>query len=196
VTLGTVRRLQIQRGRLKLGPRGARTYDPAPLLSVDELHVTAQGSLGRTAGEAGGAWLLDVHHAAHPETRHRADSPVSVLTTGGYAALRGRWGEHLADGLAGESVLLDGDVTLDDLVAAGLPAGATLRIGAVVFSGLTVAAPCVEFTRFTLGRAATEPVDAATKETLAALDGGVRGLYAVPVAPGVVRVGDPAVLQP
>jgi hypothetical protein len=32
--LGTVVRLQVQRSRLKPGPRSTRVYDPAPLLEV------------------------------------------------------------------------------------------------------------------------------------------------------------------
>ena len=45
--VGTVVRLQVQRSRLKPGQRGARTYDPAPLLEVPALDVGPDGFLRR-----------------------------------------------------------------------------------------------------------------------------------------------------
>ena len=44
--VGTVVRLQLQRSPLKPGPRGLRTYDPSPLLEVDEVEVSPR-EIGR-----------------------------------------------------------------------------------------------------------------------------------------------------
>src|SRR3989442_4417224 len=45
-TIGTVTRLQIQRGSLKRGEKPTRVYDPTPLLSVAALNVSPDGALG------------------------------------------------------------------------------------------------------------------------------------------------------
>ena len=66
--LGRIVRLQIQRSRLKLGEKPNRVYDPAPILAVDELILTRDGALARLPD---GGTLVDVHHAAHPETQVR-----------------------------------------------------------------------------------------------------------------------------
>ncbi len=174
--LGRVVRLQVQRGRLKPGERGARVYDPEPLLAVDALQVTDVGCLGRS----GGAWLVDVHHRDHPDTRHRTESPVSLLTTAAYRALRARYGPHLADGVAGENVLVDSDLLLSDLEPA------QLTIGAVRLHPVVVAEPCVEFARWC---ARLEPGDS-TRGTLVDLRGGARGWIGIPVEPAVVAMGD------
>jgi MOSC domain-containing protein YiiM len=176
LVLGPVVRLQVQRGRLKPGERGSRVYDPAPLHEVDALHVSAAGCLGRS----GDAWLVDVHHAAHPDSRHTPHAPVSLLTTGSYRALRERFGPHLADGVAGENVLVDSDRVLADEVARAF------SIGAVLLESVAPAEPCVEFARW----CARLGPDASAREDLIALLGGARGWYGVPVAGAVVSLGD------
>jgi hypothetical protein len=102
--IGTVVRLQVQRSRLKPGPATTRLYDPAPLLEVVALDVGPRGVVGVT--ESGP--LLDVHHADHTDSRNRRlRNGLSLLPRPHYAALRARFGGHLVDGIAGESVLLD-----------------------------------------------------------------------------------------
>ncbi len=66
--LGRIVRLQIQRSSLKTGEKPRRSYDPAPLLAVDRVALGPDGVLGEEPG--GGAWLVDVHHRAHPETKN------------------------------------------------------------------------------------------------------------------------------
>ena len=85
--LGTVARLQVQRSRLKPGPRGLRTYDPSPLLPVDELEVGPRGAVGHTADGP----VLDVHHADHPDSRNRRlANGLSLLPRAHADALRDR----------------------------------------------------------------------------------------------------------
>lgn len=105
--IGRAIRLQIQRSRLKPGPATTRVYDPAPLLEVSQLAITPRGVTGDG--------IIDVHNTDHPDTRNvKLLNGISVMTTSRYRALRAAYGEHLVDGIAGESLLLDTE-HLDDL---------------------------------------------------------------------------------
>jgi hypothetical protein len=185
IPLGRIVRLQIQRSSLKLGEKPNRWYDPAPLLAVDRLTLTPDGA---TITGADGVEVLDVHHAQHPATRNSGGvNDLSVGFTGHYAAMRGRFGSHLADGLAGENILVErpGFTSLAE-VAGGLAvrraAGGWVRLGEV-----RVAAPCVEFSRYSSRSADAETV----KATLQFLDAGVRGFYCTyAAAPATLAVGD------
>ena len=184
--IGTVVRLQVQRSRLKPGPRGTRVYDPAPLLEVAALQVGPRGVVGDT----GDGTVLDVHHADHPDSRNvRLVNGLSLLPRAHYERLRSRFGPHLVDGAAGESLLLDttGPWTLDDLAGELLletADGPPLELAAPV-----VAAPCVEFSRFCLQRP-PGPDDAELAKALQELDDGARGFYAAAAAgDGRVRAG-------
>jgi hypothetical protein len=181
--IATVARLQVQRARLKPGPAGERVYDPSPLLEVDALEVGPRGVVGlRPEGR-----VVDVHHADHPDTRNRRlANGLSVLPRAHYERLRARYGPHLADGLAGESLLLAGG----PLGEADLAGDLLLEVdeGLLPVDGAVAAPPCVEFARFALGR----EVGDTGPEVLAALDDldrGVRGFYLQPQATGVVRRG-------
>ncbi|MEX2291340.1 MAG: hypothetical protein WD794_13575 [Mycobacteriales bacterium] len=173
--LGTVVRLQVQRSRLKPGARDVRVYDPTPLLEVDALDVGPRGVVGVT--DAGP--VLDVHHADHPDSRHRGVNGLSLLPRAHYATLRGHFGDHLVDGAAAESLLLETDRawTLDDL--AGPLRLETAAGGLLELTAPAVAAPCLEFSRFCLGRG-REPDDQALRSALEQLGGGARGFYVTP----------------
>src|SRR2546425_2185642 len=85
-TIGTVARLQIQRGSLKTGEKPTRRYDPAPLLSVPKLNVTPEGALGAIEDDA---WVVDVHHRAHPHTKNeRSEEHTSELQSLAYLVCR------------------------------------------------------------------------------------------------------------
>lgn len=176
--IGTVVGLQVQRSRLK--PLPDKRYEPRPLQSVVELEVGPRGCTGVTAG---GERVLDVHHADHPDTRNvRLGNGISLMTLDAYAALRQRHGDHLVDGVAGESVLVDG----------ALPWGAELVLevgqGELRLPRLQPMPPCVGFTCFCLGREGLDTDD----EVLAALEGlqgGARGGASAVAGDGVVRVG-------
>lgn len=183
--IGTVVRLQVQRSRLKPGPRGSRTYDPAPLLEVDALEVGPRGVVGRLGDEA----VLDVHHADHPDSRHRGGNGLSLLPRAHYDRMRQRFGDSLVDGVAGEGLLLD---TAGPWAADALDGPLALETadgGQLALSGAAVAAPCVEFTRYCLGRDAGSPDDDELVAALDALDGGTRGFYVTPVGTGRIELG-------
>jgi hypothetical protein len=168
--IGTVVRLQVQRSRLK----PARAYDPSPLLEVAALEVSSRGVVGDGH--------LDVHHADHPDSRNRGLlNGLSLLPRAHYARLRARFGEHLVDGIAGESLLLDTDGPWDalpDELALETVDGDPLRLTRPI-----PAAPCVEFTRFCLRS------EQGLAEALEELDHGVRGFYVTVEGEGRVEAG-------
>lgn len=175
--IGRICRLQIQRSSLKVGPPKGRYYDPTPLREVGALVLTGDGVFA----EDGGARVLDIHNAAHPETKNaRGVNDISLGFTGHYAAIRARYGEHVSDGIAGENILVEsaGMVTLDDIAGGVLIFGEDGR--RVELEEVRVAHPCVEFSRFIMGDPFAPP--AMVTATLQFLDAGVRGFYAcVPV---------------
>ena len=173
--IGTVVRLQLQRSRLKPGEKHQRVYDPAPLLEVDELVVTPRGVTG-----PGG--MLDVHHADHPDTRNvKLRNGLSVMTRPRYDALRAAYGPHLVDGIAGESLLLDDGGDLSGELVLETDEGRLALVGAA-------APPCVEFSRFVLGRGLGD-TGPEVLAAMAALDGGARGFYLRTEGTGRVRAG-------
>jgi hypothetical protein len=184
--LGRVVRLQIQRSSLKLGERPHKYFDPAPLLEVPELWLTADG----VAADAQGG-TLDVHNAGHPASKNvRGINDISVGFTAGYARMRARFGPTISEGIAGENILVACDTlpTLDELQHG-------LRLvsadgGCIALGETSVAHPCVEFSRFALGDREAAP--ALVSETLRFLDDGTRGFYVTVdlSEPRRVAVGD------
>ena len=173
--IGLIKYVQLQRSSLKQGQRPQRYYDPAPLLVVERL-LLAPGGVGAVSVD--GESIIDVHHAAHPETKNRlGTNGISLGFTSHYRAIRDRYGAHLPDGCAGENILVESDHvwSLDEL-------GATLAIQCadgqmVALAGLMTAAPCVEFSRF--AHLSAEPLTSdQLRTTLQFLDGGMRGFYA------------------
>lgn len=176
--IATVVALQVQRSRLK--PLPMKLYDPAPRQAVEVLEVGPRGGTGVTAA---GERVRDVHHADHPDSRNISlRNGISLMSRDAYAALRQRYGDHLVDGIAGESLLLDGRLPLSGEVVLETNGG-ELRLTAV-----QPMAPCVAFTCFCLLRAGLD----ADEEVLAALEelgDGARGCASPVVGAGSVRVG-------
>ena len=171
--IGAVVRLQVQRSRLKPGERGARVYDPSPLLVVPALQVGPRGVVGQTAGGP----VLDVHHADHPDSRNvKLVNGLSLLPRAHYTAMRRTYGPHLVEGAAGESLLLDTQSSWDIDDLAGPLHLESADGGLLALHDPVVASPCVEFSRFCLGRG-VGPVDDEVQRAMADLDGGVRGFY-------------------
>ena len=188
--LGTVVRLQVQRSPLKPGPRGSRVYDPAPLLEVAALDVGPRGVLGLPGGPDGqGAPVLDVHHADHPAGKNHGVNGLSLLPLAHYERMRSRFGPHLVDGIAGESVLLDTPVAWRPDALAGRLELETADGGWLELEHAVVAAPCVEFSRFCLGRDAGRADDEELVAALDALDHGTRGFYVTVRGAGRVQPG-------
>ncbi len=193
--IGPITRLQIQRQSLKqpLEPQPGqrrspeRFYDPRHILAADALWLAD----GVATVAHGADYVLDVHAAAHPESRNRGNgNMLSVGFTSHYAQMRERFAPHITDGIAGENILVatNEHFALED-VAAGIAVrtadGALLNFGEV-----TVAAPCVEFSRFCLDDRYADPRP--TSDALRFLDGGMRGFYAYVSAglPTMLRIGD------
>lgn len=186
--LGRIVRLQVQVGPLKHGVRPDRGYDTNRIRRVARLEVTAHGVVGYDGDDSDA--ILDVHHRDHPESRYRGDNGLSLLTTGHYALMRGRFGAHVHDGIAAESVLVERAGWLDLRDLAGgveiVPGDRAGDVGGLLLGGATPAQPCVEFSRLVSGDAS-----ASLREPLAHLRDGMRGYYLqVMGQAGTVREGD------
>jgi hypothetical protein len=185
--LGTIVRLQYQRGHLKVpgADRRFRQYDPANIVTTDELRFTPDGP------ETGPltAPIYDVHHRLHLDSRNRGDNGVSLNATGHYTLMRDRLGERITEGVAGENILIayDGVLTEGDL-AGGL--AVETRDGLAFIDDIIVATPCVEFSRYALDYPADQPPNRLVADTVAFLNDGVRGFYATMREPATLRVGD------
>lgn len=186
VTLGRIVRLQIQPARLTLGQRPNRYYDPAGLLTVNEMILTPQGALARLAG---GQVVLDVHHTQHPHAYTHGTNALSVGFTAHYDAMRERFGDNLTDGCAGENILVETREAVEIAALAGglaiQPAGAA---SAAWLNQFRVARPCEPFSRYALRSSEAQAVKAA----LQFLDNGIRGFYCALAgeSEATVAVGD------
>lgn len=186
VEIGRIVRLQIQRSSLKVGPPAGKRYDPSPLLAVDRIGMDENGAFIDSPDGP----LLDVHHGLHSESKNRGNiNPISIGFTGHYDRIRDRYGALVEDGIAGENILVDVRRPIDlNTVSSGFVIegsdGRRIRLGSV-----SVAHPCVEFSRFVMGDASAPPKQ--VSEVLRFLDNGMRGYYAV-VTDGrhKVHVGD------
>ncbi|HYK82008.1 MAG TPA: MOSC domain-containing protein [Gemmatimonadales bacterium] len=188
--LGQIVRLQVQRSSLKTGEKPVRVYSPARLLVVERLAVGPDGVLGEGPD---GAWIVDVHHRAHPATKNEDGAHgVSLGFTGHYRLMRERFGDRITSGCAGENILVEADerVALTDL-AGGVACVAADGRTLVRLEVLQVAHPCRPFSGWALG-AQVEPE--VLKETLQFLDEGTRGFYCLGVGSGIISVGDRVVL--
>jgi hypothetical protein len=180
-------RLQVQRGPLKIGRAPLRRYEPAALVPVERLLAEPRGVRGIAAD---GEEILDVHHTEHPQTRDRKGrGGILFMGTGDYAALRARYGDHLVDGIAGETILLDAPV---GLAGRRLPATAkiTTADGPLELRAVRPAEPCIEFSRFCLRREPSPVVDEVLKGTLIDLDDGARGYRSISSGEGTIAIGD------
>ena len=188
--LGPIVRLQVQASSLKVGEPPRRRYDIGPLQAVASLTLEPGGVVGWTVG---GERVDDVHHRNHPTSKHRDTdhNGGSVGFSSHYAAMRERFGDHLADGLAAENILVQTDLMLgEDDFAGGLLIetrdGVRVRLDDPL-----VATPCVEFTRFAMRFPGDARPDRTVSEALAFLDDGMRGYYVAYAGPPVrLRLGD------
>jgi len=186
--------LQIQTRPLKPGRAPYRKYQPEGLRPVDRLVVSPRGNHGEWTDTDGDHSGIDVHHQDHPQSRDRkGKGGISVLGTGDYVRLRERYGPHLVDGIAGESVLVDAPAGLAETA---FPADFSIRTtsGEISFRIGRVAGPCVEFSRFCLGEPASPDVSDAVRKALVDLDNGHRGYRAAAVGSGMISIGDAVVL--
>src|SRR5947209_4451089 len=105
--IGRIKLLQVQQSGLKVKQEPYGYYDPAPLLTVKSLLLHPVGVIGITPD---GRRVIDVHHVEHPSSRNRkGNNGVSVGFTSHYEAMRGKFGDHVADGCAGENILVEAE---------------------------------------------------------------------------------------
>ncbi|MEO7124657.1 MAG: hypothetical protein ABI382_12490 [Nakamurella sp.] len=210
-------RVQVQLDHMKPGLPPRRRYEPGILRQVASLRLTPDGAVGL---DADGTERIDVHNVKHSHTRNsKGRNGISIMTTGDYAALRAVYGPHITDGIAGESLLLD---YAEGLARRAMPDELTIAENRVIHSdlnrvihgdtdsathspgktgraelvltGVHVAKPCVEFTRFCLRRADFD-VDDAIRQGLANLDNGARGYKMSAATCAVIRPGDIVVFE-
>lgn len=190
--LGRIVRLQIQRSSLSTGEPPARTYGTGPIAAVDELILTAEGAMGRMPD---GSVVIDIHHVRHPDSRNRKrGNDLSIGFTSHYAAIRGRYdGPHLADGCAGENILVE---TADRVGLERLSGDLRIRRSdgrEIPLGRAAIAHPCQPFSRFV-----SRSSDVATvKSALQFLGGGLRGFYVALIedGPAAIRRGDELLLK-
>ncbi len=187
--LGPIVRLQVQQSSLKVGAVGKREYDPSPIVSVSAVQLSDRGVTGI---DRFGAPLADVHNLDHPDSKNRDGvNGISVLFTSHYTAMRERFGPHLTDGIAGESILVQTTRPVSEEAVGG---GITIRTAAgedVPLVHVSAAEPCVEFTRFAIHYPADARSDRRVTEALAFLRAGMRGFYAEYLgSPISIRLGD------
>lgn len=181
--LGRIVRVQIQRSSLKLGPPKGRYFDPAPLLEVGTLDVDTNG----VTADVNGDRMIDVHNATHPESKYRNGiNPLSFGFTDHYRRMRDTFADHLVNGIAGENILIENErlVELDDVISGVLILGDDGR--RIELRDISVAHPCVEFSRFALGDPAADP--ATVSAALRFLGDGMRGYYAAVASATPLRI--------
>lgn len=186
VPIGPIVRLQIQTGEIKVGERGRRVYDPSPIRTVPSVRLTSGGI---TVPGDGAPDVLDIHHRDHPAGKWGGGkNGISVLFTYHYELMRARFGPHLVDGIAAESILVESNrqITLDDLRHGLVVETAG---GAAFLHDLVVAPPCVEYTRYVLHYPPEARADATFTDALKYLGPGLRGFYAR-------YSGEPLLLRP
>jgi hypothetical protein len=171
--LGPIARLQIQRSPLKVGEKPHRRYTTEPLASVDAVLVTRLGISARVDSTS----TLDVHHRAHPAKKNTdGRNGISVGFTSHYEDMRRRFGPHLWDGCAGENILIAADrrYTLEDLSRGLILLDPDGREKGRLHQ-IEVAHPCRPFCGFAHQHQTVHPD--VLQESLAFLDGGMRGFY-------------------
>ena len=163
--LGRIVRIQVQRDPLKAKGQG---YDPVPILAVEEAIIGPSGVIGRHHG----GWVMDAHHAGHPNSRARGRRALSIGFSGHYDLIAERFGSAPL-GCAGENLIVATDrrITLGDLEGVVVVRTAD---GEVPLGGARVATPCREFTSFMLGRPDVAPREEIADD-LDFLDNGMRG---------------------
>lgn len=190
VRIGPVVRVQVQRSSLKLGERPHRWFDPGPIASVRALRVDAVGVTGLDADEGA---IVDVHNRMHLQSKFRGENGVSIGFTSHYARMRERFGDRLADGIAGENILVQSEGMLTEADLAGGIVIATHN-GEIVLAEVIVAAPCVEFAKFASGYTPNDRADRTITAAVDFLHHGMRGFYATLAAPqaqpAIIRPGD------
>lgn len=176
--LGEVSLVQMQPSGLIIdNPQESKVrsvYVPERRRVVDSLEISPRGV---AATLSGGDRVLDIHHLDHPDKAYDDDDLVCIGFTSHYEAMRSEFGDHMVDGIAGENIIIDvvDQVWLEDLgnkIAIENQDTGELALLEMV----SVADPCVEFSRFCLQRQQDKDLPKSRLgETLRFLGNGRRG---------------------
>lgn len=183
-------RLQVQRDSIKTGVKPFQTYTPVPnLTSVQVLKMDSNGVVGF---DGSGNVVPDVHNATHPASKFTGDNAVSMGFTGHYEEMRGRFGDHMTDGIAGENIIVecDGRITIDMIENGIVIVG---EQGEIKIAPWVILNPCNPFTKFCLQIPGETKPDRTVTEALQFLMKGLRGFSAVydaDMPPAEIRLGD------
>lgn len=171
--IGIIKFVQIQQDSLKeYVDEKTRKYNPTPLLQLAKIKLTSDGVIGITEQ---GDEIIDVHHTRHPNSRYRGDNPISIGFTSHYAKMRAKMGDHLHDGIAGESIIVDcNPVYTVDSISNRLAIKSKLDENLIYLNEVIPIPPCEPFSRFARAKTLSP---AETKSTLQFLSGGTRGFY-------------------
>lgn len=182
--IGTIKFVQIQQSSLKEDcADGSRQYNPAPLLKVPEIEISADGAIGVTSPNN---TIIDVHNARHPNSRNSGKNPISIGFTSHYTAMRSRFGNHLVDGIAGEGIIVEtSELMRPETVGSKLMIQTTDDDELIHLVDVIPAPPCEPFSRFAANKA-LNPQE--MKATLQFLNQGMRGYYMKLHKPERVRV--------
>ena len=182
--LGTITNLCIANLTSKTGRPAPDGYDPSVVLEVEALRITNRGPLGLRSG----AWLPDIHHRDHPDSRNRDDNDISLNFASHYRKMAERFGARITPGCAGENIV----ISSERVIAAGEIEGGIVihaQSGPCRLESLIPAPPCAPFSAWALGQTAPEPGE--TKAALQFLQHGTRGFYVKYAGDEIViRVGD------
>ena len=174
--LGIITRLQVQVESIKTGKKPNERYTPEEhLQTVEALRLNADGVQGVARD---GSILPDVHNRSHPRSKYRGNNGVSLCFTSHYDSMRDRFGDHLTDGIAAESILVECSdlIPLEDIQRGIVIKGDDREIS---IGPWEVAHPCAPFARYCLQLPDDAKPDKRITDTLQFLEDGQRGYLAV-----------------
>lgn len=191
VLIGKISRLQVARECTKIGNGSDERFAPAgKLVTCSELKIE---SIGATGFSDSGESIMDIHHRDHPNSRYRGANSICFIFSSHYDRMRERLGDHIADGLAGENILIEQDHIMD---LVDVEDGITINgeDGPILLSPCRIADPCSPFGKFCLRFPAGKKADKSLTECLRFLSHGTRGFYATinhdSPSPVSIHVGD------
>lgn len=188
--IGTIQFVQVQRESLKTMDGETRIFYTEPLERVEKLSITPQGIVGLSSQ---GEEIIDVHSESHPRSRYRGDNKISFGFLQNYDRMRKRFGKHIKDGYAAESIVIDASIDVSKL---DLSRRFFIQHGDIVIELKEVipAPPCNEFSTYCL-----EVPQCADdiKAALQFLMNGTRGYYADLAVAGeyTVQAGDSFLME-
>ena len=175
--IGRIKLVQLQPSGLIIETPSGGFYDASRRLEVDRLQIT---SLGIEAITQEGEHVLDIHHISHLGKAYDNNDLICIGFTPHYDAMRGRFGQHMVDGIAGENILIESEeeVWLSDL-GQGIAIENQDTDSRTLLNLLSFASPCSEFSHFAMQSQDKKLPSHELKAVLQFLDKGRRGFLLV-----------------